>query len=425
VVGFPALTFTIVNFIVGSAIFVMPATVAGFLGPAGVAAYLVSGFAMMAVALCFAEAASRVTGAGGAYAYVRCAFGPWAGFLTGSLLWFANGVVSDAAVAAALAGTVGTILPSLAAGTSRAVLLGVIYLVFITVNVIGTRQGVRTVTLLTVLKLAPLFLLIVAGLVHLEPAQLVWHGPPPLGPLRQAALLLVFALMGVEGGVMLSAETKDAARTIPRAVILGVGLVIGLYLLLQTVAQSALGADLPRETAAPLAAAAGRLLGGPGRMVLLGGALVSMVGYLAGDLLAVPRSVVAMAENGFLPAVFGRIHPRFKTPYVAIIAYGALAYLVAVAGTFTQLAVLAAVSTLVIYAGVILSVLRLRKLGVTADRPPIRLPGGPLVPLVALAAVLWLVASAEPVELIATAGFLGVASLGYAISVWRKSRQLG
>src|SRR5436309_4227570 len=177
-IGVRALTLNVVNFIVGSAIFVVPATVAADLGASGFLAYLLAALVVLVIALCFAEAGSRVTATGGAYAYVQRAFGPGTGFVVASLLWFANGTLASAAVANALVGTVGSVAPPLGGGLPRALLLLAIYGTFCAVNVRGVEAGSRTVATLTVLKLAPLLLLVVVAVWSIDPHRLVWTGLP-------------------------------------------------------------------------------------------------------------------------------------------------------------------------------------------------------------------------------------------------------
>ncbi|HXR81782.1 MAG TPA: amino acid permease, partial [Saprospiraceae bacterium] len=112
-IGVRALSLSIVNITVGTGIFVLPALVAENLGSAAILAYLVCGVLMFLIALCFAEVGSKVTTSGGTYAYIEKAFGPFAGFLANNIFWFGSCVISDAAVANALADTLKYFLPVL------------------------------------------------------------------------------------------------------------------------------------------------------------------------------------------------------------------------------------------------------------------------------------------------------------------------
>ncbi len=421
VIGVRTLTLSVINFIVGSAIFVVPATVAAGLGSAAILAYLVAGAMVSVVALCFAEAGSRVVTTGGAYAYVGRAFGPWAGFLTASLLWFPNGAIACAAVANALVGTLGTIIPTMGTGVPRAVFLLAVFGTFGWLNVRGVGIGARTVVILTITKLFPLVLLVLVGVWSVEPHQLALRAFPAGTALGQASLILVFALTGMETAMVPSGEMLNPSRTVPRAALLGVGSTVLLYTAIHLVAQGVLGPELAKYPDAPLAEVAVRVMGPLGRGLLLVGAIVSMTGYITGDLLSSPRALFVMAEDGLFPKVLGRVHERYRTPHLAIIGYCVITCGLSIAGTFTQLALLNAVGVLFLYLGVVLSVFKLRRDGVVSDRVPMVIPGGPVVPAIALMLILGLIFAASGPELLSAAGFLGLASVFYF--VWTRQRR--
>jgi amino acid transporter len=171
-------------------------------------------------------------------------------------------------------------------------------------------------------------------------------------------MLLIFAFCGVESALVPSGEIRDVSRTVPRAVAAAMVVVTAVYIAIQIVAQGILGPGLAGETA-PLAAAAGQALGPWGGRLLLLGAAVSMFGYVGGMTLAVPRAVFAFARDGFLPSALGAIHPRFRTPHRAIVAQSALVVGLGVTSGFEALAVVANLSTLLLYAGCSLAAWRL------------------------------------------------------------------
>ena len=148
---------------------------------------------------------------------------------------------------------------------------------------------------------------------------------------------------------MPSGEVRDPARTVPRALFLALAITTTLYLLIQRVAQGLLGPAIADFASAPLAEAAARVLGSGGRLLVIGGAIVSMFGYVAGDMLGSPRSLYAFGRDGVLPAALARVHPRFHTPHVAIAVYAVLIAALAVSSSFTQLAILANVAALTLY----------------------------------------------------------------------------
>lgn len=411
--GVRALAANIVNTIVGSGIFVLPAVVAAILGPAAVVAYIVCAALVALFGLCFAEVGSRVHVSGGAYAYVEAAFGPYVGFSAGLLLGCAE-MVASAAVATIFVGSLSALLPG-GGAAMRAALLILLYAALAMVNVRGVSAGARLMELLTASKLVPLVLLVVAGLFVLRPAFLRWTAVPHLSDIGRASLVLMFAFTGVEGPLTSSGEVRNPARTVPRAVLLSLSVVALLYAGLQVVSQGVLGPALALTTDAPLGAVAERALGGPGRTLILVAAIVSALGYVSGDMLASPRLLFAFGRDGLLPARLGAVHSRFRTPHVAIIVYAALSCAVALSGSFRLLAVLSAVGILFVDLACCLAVLELRRRDVRAEGVPFRIAGGPVVPLLACAVVVWLLTSARAAEFLAAAAVLGVASLLYLL----------
>jgi len=399
---------------------VLPAAVAAILGPAAVVAYIVCAALVALFGFCFAEVGSRVHVSGGAYAYVEAAFGQYVGFSAGLLLGCAE-MVASAAVATIFVGSLSALLPGGGAAASRATLLILLYTALAIVNVRGVRAGARLMEFLTVGKLVPLALLVVAGMFVLHPAYLRWAGLPPLGDIGRASLVLMFAFTGVEGPLTSSGEVRNPARTVPRALLLSLSAVALLYAGLQVVSQGVLGPALATTTDAPLGAVAERALGSPGRTLILVAAIVSALGYVSGDMLASPRLLFAFGRHGLLPARLGAVHPRFRTPHIAIIAYAAASCAVALSGSFRVLAVLSAVGILLVDFACCLGVLELRRRDVRADGAPFLIAGGPIVPLLACAVVVWLLSSARAVEFLAVSGVLVVASVLYLLGPRRAS----
>jgi amino acid transporter len=186
---------------------------------------------------------------------------------------------------------------------------------------------------------------------------------------------------------------------------------VAIYVAVQMVSQGVLGAELPRQTEAPLAAVASRVLGPAGWNVMIACTVVAIFGMLAGDMLASPRAMLPMAADGLLPAAVGRVHPRFHTPHIAIALYAAIACLLALSGTFRPLALLSSGALLIVYFVVCLAALRLRFVG----PPPagaFRAPGGALVPVAGMCAAGWLLAQCSAAEATALAGTVAAAA-GY------------
>lgn len=421
VLGVRQLSANIVNYVVGSGIFVLPAVVAAQLGPAALTAYFTAGIAIALVALCFAECGSRVSASGGTYAYVETAFGPLAGALAGAFGYLSY-LLAGAAVANVFVGSLAALWPTAAAPGARVALIVALFAAITWLNVRGVAVGARLVVVTTIGKLAPMTLLVVIGAFHVEPSNFAgFHWPEP-AQLAATTLALTFAFSGTEGALTPSGEVRDPARTVPRAVGVGVLVVTVLYVSLQFVAQGVLGGDLALDTRAPLAAAAQRIAGAPGGTLMLAAAVVSTFGYMASNVLSSPRVLYRLALDRVLPAPFAAVHDRFHTPHVAIVAHAAATCGLALIGEFGPLALVSAIATLMLYVGCAAATLELRRRDVRAGGAPLVVPGGPVVPLLALAVCAWLLSSAKRDE------WLAVAAVGGAIvaaHLWRRLRTRG
>src|SRR5262245_3358183 len=357
--GVWGLAASIVNLTVGGGIFRLPAEAARTLGATAPIAYIVCAVAMGLIVLCFAEAGSRVARTGGLYAYVEVAFGPFVGFLTGLLLW-AGISVATAAVSSFFADALGALIPSIATGVARNVVLSLILALLAILNITGIRGASRFVSVVTVAKLLPLLLLVVLGAVAIKGANLAWTSAPAAGDVARASMVVIFAFLGVESALVPSGEVRDPSRTVPRAIFIAMIGVTVLYLAVQIVAQGILGASLAAQKT-PLAEAAGVVMGQPGRLLILIGSTVSMFGYLSGMILSAPRMLFAFARDGFFPSPLARVHDRYRTPYIAIAMQTVLVIGLAVSGSFEKLAILAIGTILLVYAACCIAVLVLRR----------------------------------------------------------------
>lgn len=418
--GVRELAASIVTITIGGGVFLLPAIAAKALGAAAWLAYLVCAAVFALIVACFAEAGSRVSLSGGPYAYVGQAFGPFWGYITGVLvLLFAT--VAHAAVAAGFTQALNALVPGIGVGTARLVVVLVVFATFTVFNVRGVRQGAVVVEVGTIAKLVPLLFLGLFGLFAMQGANLAWPGLPPVGDLTRTSMMMMFAFFGVESALAPSGEVRDPARTVPRAIALAIALVTLVYLSVQVAAQGILGPELVQHEDAPLAEAAGRAYGRGAELLLMVGAAISMVAHTSGMMLAIPRSVFAMAQDGYLPAALARVHPGTRTPVNAIFAYAAVVTTLAASGTFGSLLILANIGALLMYLLCCLAVLGLRRRNVRLESPPFRMPGGAVVPWLAAAAIVALLSTITFAEFRAIAIALGVAVVLYALRRGRTS----
>ena len=309
--GTLGLAAAIINITIGGGIFRLPSSVAAALGAAAPLAYLVCAAAMGLIVVCIGDAGKRVSLTGGPYAYVGVAFGAYAGFISGVLLWML-GTFAAAAVSTVFAATVGLLIPALSGRPMEIATLALSLGFWSAINVRGVTLGSRLNSMATVAKLLPLLLIGVGGLFFIRSEHLAWQAAPAAADVARTSLLLIFAFAGIEVALVPSGEVHNPARTVPRAIAAAMLSITTLYVLLQVSAQGILGSELATATPAPLADAAGASMGAWARNVLLAGAAISMFGYLGGMTLSMPRILYAFARDGFLPRPLGRTHPQYQ-----------------------------------------------------------------------------------------------------------------
>ncbi len=413
-IGVPGLTANIVNSTIGAGIFVLPALVAKGLGSAAPVAFVCCAVAMVLFVTCFAIAGSRVSLTGGLYAYVEVAFGRYVGFLAG-VLYGITALGAVAGVVNVLVNSIAVIAPFLGVGVMRVIVMIAVYGLLVGINVRGVRGGAGAVTVVTLAKLLPLLLFICAGIFFIHPANLTWSAWPSSKAVGDNVILLIFALVGIEVALIPSGEVKNPARTVPRSAYLALVVTTIIYITIQLVAQGTLGSDLANYKDAPLAEAAAKFLGNIGRTILIAGATISAFGFVTSDILSSPRMIFAFGRDGALPAFFAHVHPRYRSPDVAIITYAVLAFSLSVTGTFEQLAVLSNVAVLLMYLLCCAGCWFLVQRDVRTEGQPFNFPGMKIVPALAIIAIIWILSHATVREFAVNGVLLALASVVYLI----------
>jgi amino acid transporter len=339
----------VLNTIIGTAVFVLPGTVAGRLGWMSLAAWVLAAACTGAMVLCFAEVASRFSAAGGAYLYTQLAFGRLAGIQVGWMTYLVR-AISAAVQANVFALYLAEFWPWAATRYGELAITGLFIGLLAAINIRSVRSGARTSNVLAVVKLVPLLGFAVLGLIWIAAGR---TGVAPVATDSNASgwlhvlLLLMFAYGGFESALLPMAEARNPRRDAPFALLLGLGLATLVYLAAQLTVLATV-AD-PGATSRPLAVSARVMLGAGGAVVITVAALISVYGWLAANMLTVPRLTMAMAERGDLPAVIGRVHPTFRTPWISILLFAILSWLLANQAGLLQNISLSAVSRLFIY----------------------------------------------------------------------------
>ena len=420
-IGVIGLSANIMNVIIGAGIFALPAIVAASMGSSSIIAYIFCGILMALIMLCFAEASSKVTQTGGVYSYIETAFGPYAGFLAG-VFTVTGTLLADAAVSNALINVLGSTHVVFQLAWVRILVLTILFSGLAFVNVIGVKQGIGLVKINTIAKLIPLLLLVIFGWEAVSVNNLTIESFPDIQQLGKTSLVLFFAFQGCESGIVVSGEVINPKRTIPKAIFISITAVVILYMLIQTVAQGVLGDQLPQFTATPLASTANVVFGPIGFIILTVGAAISMFGFLSGDILNNPRTLYALARDRVIPIpALAKIHPSFATPYLSIIVYALLGFIIAATGSFESLVVIASSSILIVYLGVVLSVIKLRYTRKT-NPDEFKIPGGLTIPILSILIILYFLSNLTQQEIIGTLIAIGILSALYASFLFMKKK---
>jgi len=338
-------TMAVIGGIIGSGIFLNPAIVAARVGTTTLtlAAWTLGGVVALLGAFIFGELAARNPKVGGGYAYLRDSFGPLPAFLYGwaLLLIMATGAIAAvaftfASYAGALLGISERFLPWLAAGA---------ILALSALNYVGVRPAAWTQNIFTVLKLAALVVLILAGLLLTpdpSPAPST-QLPVPAGftaiflALATAFVPVLFAYGGWQQTNFIAEELVEPEKNLPTALVLGVLGVVAVYLLANLAYLRALGVEGLARSTAPAADTMSAVLGVSGRRLISLGIVASTFGFLDLVIMVSPRVYQAMAADGLFFESFARLHPRYRTPATAIVAQGIWASALLATRTYGQL----------------------------------------------------------------------------------------
>jgi len=390
--GFTDLVLIVIGTVIGSGIFIVPATVLtqsqGTLGTA-MLVWLIAGILSLLGALTYGELGAANPDAGGLYVYIRDAFGPLLAFLYGWTTFFVISTGSVATLAVAFTGYLGqfmTVSPVMAK-----VIAVLVIVVIAAVNVRGTRQGANVQNWSTGLKTLAIvgmsIALLAAGRGFSGDLQ-VWPSSATPSLLSGVGLAMIGVLWAYEGWqyVTFSAgEARDPQRTFPRALVIGTSVLIAIYLLANFAYIAALGPAGVMASKRVAADSVAALFGPAAGKLIAAVILVSMFSAANGIILTAPRLFFSMARDGVFFQKLAEVHPRFRTPAFAIMAGSAWAAVLAASGTFEQLLTYVVFSGWIFYGLGAMSIFVYRRRAPDMPRP-FRVPGYPITPVLFVAA---------------------------------------
>ena len=393
--GFWSIVLLGINGIVGTGIFLLPNKAYSIIGSASLGVLLFDAVIAGCIALCFAEAASLFTRNGGPYLYAKHALGDFWAFEVGVLKWIVT-VIAWAAMAVGFATALGAAVPALSGDFAKDVISFILIVGLTIVNIFGVNVSKFVNNLITISKLVPLALFIAIGIFFINGANFTPVFPQDTyvdGSFAQAAVLLFFAYTGFEVIAIAAEDMKNPKKNLPRAIIMCMLLVSVLYMAILAVSI--------------------------GVYVVLVGTLISMGGINFAEAYYAPRVATSMAEDGMLPSALAKRN-RYNAPYVAAIVTAIASVLLAWSGSFTTLAAISAVSRFTQYLPTCLAVIIFRRKWADKARS-YTIPGGYLIPVIAIGTSLWMLAQAQTNQLLWGLGGC-IVILPFYYSYWKKKK---
>lgn len=411
-----ALAAIALNGLIGAGIFALPAAAANQLSFFSPWMFLLCALLMLPIIASFALLAKQFDQTGGPVLYASQAFGNFAGFQTGWLLYVGR-MTALAANGHAIVLYLSLFFPQLSQPVIAGPFVCLIIAVLAGLNILGIKNAMHSMLIITGLKLLPIFLLIGFGLSYIETPELLAARAPALTEWSGAFLLLIYAFIGFEGALIPAGEAKAPKQDLPQSLLLTLMFSAILYFLIQAVVVSVL--TEPFATKTPLADAAQIIstdlgLWG-GSQLMLVAAVISILGNLLALMLAAPRMTYAMAEQGQMPKWFASIHDNYHTPVNSILFLSGAAMLLALTGGFVWLAIFSSLARLL---GYLICILALPKLHFQT-----RVSASWLVWLCSISAAtacIWLITQANAKSWLFLLGFIFCGSIFYNFSRMNK-----
>jgi len=403
-----------INGIIGAGIFLLPGKLAAVAGQSSILIFVICGLLCLAIALCFAEMGGIYQETGGAYIYAKNTFGPMIGFMVGWMMWL-SAIIGWAVMARGLLLYLRFVSPSLSEGWIGEIIIISLILGLGALNFLGVKIGSKIINFFTISKLIPIFVFIAFGVFHIKASNLGQIFSFKVDNIGSAIVIGLFAYTGFEYLAVPAGEMKKPGRDIPVAFFIAILVTTLIYILVQTVATGTLPGLAQSEK--PLADAAASFLGPTGGILIAIGALLAIAGVNSGIALTGPRNLFALSSDGVLPKIFSKIHPQYHTPYIAICANTFLTLLLSLTGTFEYLIFSSVLVSILQYIPTCLAVIVLRRKR-PGNSKGYMVPGGYIIPSLALLTCFWILLQVKLIIVIAT---LGGIVLSLPIYYYRKN----
>lgn len=397
--GFWSIVLLGINGIIGTGIFLLPNKAYALIGTASLGVLLFDGLLAGCMALCFAEVAGFFTRNGGPYLYAKHSMGDFVGYEVGVLKWFVV-MIAWSVMAVGFATALGAAFPVLAGDFMKNAIATAMIVILTAINISGVKTTKILSNIITISKLVPLVTFIAVGIFFINGGNftpMFPNGAYKEGTFASAALLMFFAYTGYEAIAVAAEDMENPKKNLPRAIIVTMIICTVIYMLVLAISIGIMGPNLANSKA-PVQDAFGQIMGPVGAYFVLAGTLCSMGGINMAEAFIGPRVCTSLAEDGMLPAVLAKRNSK-DVPYIACIITAAVSILIAWTGSFTTLAAISAVSRFTQYLPTCISVIIFRKKWADKERS-YTIPGGIVVPVIAIVVSLWMLAQASSTQLI-------------------------
>lgn len=421
---FPCVMIMITS-VIGGGVFTVPGEIMGIAQGSGpnLVAWLVAGFAVLLMSLIYCELAPAMPGAGGSSVYLREAYGDKVSFFYG---WFAmlNNSAVMAVVSMAFINYLRFFIDMSAIGAK--LVASLVLVVAMTTNVRGVKMGAAATNTLTIIKLAVLGSVIIGGLFFLEPANFQPVASAEIGwsSTFAASIPAFFAFSGYNQITNMSEEIKNPEKNLPRSLLLGVGIICLVYVLLSVVCIGTLSVETLAASSNPVSMAAEIIFGRVGASFISIGALISIYGLINAGFMSMPRVAFNMGRTGLFPEFFGKIHPKFDTPYCAIITYFCIAMILLWTGSFGTLLMMVVFIGKITEFLVATSLIVLRKKRPDLNRP-VKVPFYPVTVIISIALTVYLATLVSTKNILYSLIFCATSVPAYLIFAMLRKRKEG
>jgi amino acid transporter len=321
--GLVIATALVVGNMVGSGIFMLPATLANSSGPgATMIAWILTGIGSIFLALSFGKLGSKIPKTGGPYEYSKLAFGDFMGFMNAWLYWNASWI-GNAAIITSIASYSGKLFPIIANNKLAAFLYtSAILWIFTLVNIMGVRKAGIAQTVTTIFKIILFLLFIVLTAYHFNPEYIkpVFPAGKGVETIPAAAAATLWAFTGFESASVTAGEIKNAERNIKLSTILGMVISIIIYMAISFFAMGAMPQDALASSSSPIVDILAQYLGSGATNIILVVSILGIMGTAMGWIMSTARMSYAAGEDKMFPEMFAKVHPKYNTPYVSLIA---------------------------------------------------------------------------------------------------------